>query len=149
MCFLYFHFGGVWSPEEPLPPQPCTQMTGVFDCEKPPTPSTTQEGLGMHHHFCMYSTHLFQLWSQKLAPLRHTGCISKILWRFSLHRYLSLQVNILSDYSAISHQATRTVVCFFGGFVMKYLKLCDRDVFWLVSGNVCVRGMAILASWVL
>ena len=122
--FFIFPFWGVWSPEEPLRPNcgcTCVLRWQVFDCEKPPTPSTTQEGLGMHHRFCMYSTHLFQLWSQKLAPLRHTGC--KLLCRFSLHRYSSLQVNILSAYCAISHQATKQNCASYAYWTMHHLDI--------------------------
>jgi hypothetical protein len=142
----------VWSPEEPPPPAlgvPLYSDDWRFQPRKNPKSLTNHsKGLGMQHCFCMYSVHLFQLWSQKLAPLRWRGFILNLLWRFFLNRYSSWQVNILSAYSAISPQIIRTVVCFFGG------------VWWSASDHVTERDFGwsmemyagdtwwILACWV-
>ena len=118
--FFYISVLGGLEPGRTPPPNlgcvPVLRWLEFSNREKTPNSSPTIcKNWGCSTVFCMYSAHLFQLWSQKLAPLRCRGFVLNLLWRFFLNIYSSWQINILFAYSAISPQAIRTVVCFLGG----------------------------------
>jgi len=116
--FLYFHFG--WFGTRKTPPPtfgvPCTQMTGVFNCKKTPNPSPTIcKDWGCNTVFACIQPTYSSCDPCNWCPRSVEVLFLNLLLRFLLNRYSSWQVNILSAYSALSPQATRTVVCFLGG----------------------------------